>query len=194
MQRYQKIFFAIIAISTISYFTIPKLQEISKKSDELEAASDIQQILKKVHYKWSIKDKNFDWNGDNIIDDIDQELSSYGYPINLNKLPIKNFQVTKALVHDTNILYTLYTSTASHPINGVHYKAKDIEGEPDKNDFWIYLIESDSALNECKLTSNKSSEKIIKNGDFMLIDINGTQSIDFSKKDLGINFLINCPS
>jgi hypothetical protein len=194
MQQYQKIFFAIIAISTISYFTIPKLQEISKKSNELEEALNIQQTLEKIHYEWSIKEGNFDWNRDNIIDNIDQELSSYGYPINLGKLPINSFQVTKALVNDTNILYTLYTSTASHPINGVDYRANDIAGEPDKNDFWIYVIEANSAFNECTLTSSKSRKKIIKNGDFLLIDINGTQPIDFTHKDLGINFLIDCPS
>ncbi len=194
MQQYQKIFFAIATISIVSYFTIPKLQEISKKSNELESAATIQESLKKIHYTWSIQQENFDWNRDNIIDDIDKELSAYGYPINLEKLHIKNFQVTKALVNDTNILYTLYTSSASHPIKGVNYKTKDIAGEPDKNDFWIYVIESNSRYNECTLTTNKSSEKIIKNGDFVLIDINGTQSIDFNSHDLGIEFSINCPT
>ncbi len=194
MQQYQKIFFAIITIGAISYFTTPKIQEILKKSDELEMAKNIQKTLEKVHYTWSIQEDNFDWNQDKVIDNIDKEFSSYGYPINLEKLHIKNLHVTKAFVNDTNILYTLYTSTASHPINGVNYKANDIEGEPDKNDFWIYVIEADSAYNECKLKSNRSSEKTVKNGDFILIDVNGTKPIDFNKHDLGINFAIDCPS
>jgi len=184
----------IVIIGILSSIAIPKftgVKDQAKKSTELATASAVATALESIHSTWSISDDDFDWNNDNIVDDIDTELAPSGYPYELSR----NDDDIGALIrasgksgfkkqyenNDTHI-YRIYTAKASDPTIGVKFpsnESRDIEGKPDKNDFWLYMVDTNSS-NKCFVeVSGASKSRQIISGDFMLIDVNGTAPVAF---------------
>ncbi|MMZ66101.1 hypothetical protein D1872_285650 [compost metagenome] len=89
--------------------------------------------------------------------------------------------------------YRLYTAKASDPHRGIKYPtgnaARDIEGKPDRNDFWLYAPEVNGT---CMLSSDHFTARQVVAGDFILLDVNGTLPVDFTQENLGIGFTVNC--
>jgi prepilin-type N-terminal cleavage/methylation domain-containing protein len=204
-----ELIFVIVIIGIISSMAIPKFNGVkdqANRSTELSTAASISAVLESIHGTWSISDGDFDWNNDGVNDDIKTELADSGYPKNLERNGDDIGALTKSssksgftkqvlgvMNDDANSLYSIFTAKASNPLTGVKFASKDIEGKPDKNDFWLYMIDTNST-NKCYIDSSLSQKKQIISGDFMLIDVNGTLKTDFLSADLGISFKIDCSS
>ncbi len=204
-----ELIFVIVIIGVLAGMAVPKftgIKDQAKSSAELSTASSIAAALESIHGTWSVSEDDFDWNGDGIEDDIDHDLSAHGYPYDLgrNGDPLgallkssskSGFTIQKALTSESNITYILYTAKASDPKLGVKFPTtvvgRDIAGKPDKNDFWLYVVDA-NATSGCQVSSDHSPLKQITAGDFMLIDVNGTLPVDFSDSELGIGFSIGC--
>ena len=196
----------IVIIGILSSMAIPKftgVKDQANRSTELATAASIGVALESIHGTWSISDGDFDWNNDGVVDDIDSNLSASGYPFDLSR----NGDALGALLkssgksgfkeqytHDTGSIYRIFTAKASDPTSGVKYStnaSRDIEGKPDKNDFWLYMVDTNSS-SKCYVDSVLSKNRQIISGDFMLIDVNSTNPADFSQADLGMTFSITC--
>ena len=205
-----ELIFVIVIIGILSAMAIPKftgVKDQAKKATELSAASAISAALEAIHGTWSTTDDQFDWNNDGIADAL-SSLSYHGYPYDLgrngdamgalfrsgNK---SGFKEQSDLLSDTNISYRLYTAKASDPVSGVkfplEYDGKDITGKPDKNDFWLYVVDANaSSASSCTASSDKGKTWSVMSGDFLLIDVNETAPVDFTSPTLGIGFSISC--
>ena len=207
-----ELIFVIVIIGILSAMAIPKftgVKDQAKKATELSAASAVSAALEEIHGTWSTTDDQFDWNNDGISDPL-SSLSYHGYPYALsrngdamgalfrsgNKSGFKEQGglITKA---GTNISYRLYTGKASDPTTGVkfplEYAGKDLAGKPDKNDFWLYVVDANaSSANSCTAKSSHGKEWSVMSGDFLLIDVNETLPVKFSEDGLGIGFSISC--
>jgi len=65
--------------------------------------------------------------------------------------------------------------------------SKDIEGKPDKNDVWIYMVDTNNTSQRCYVdVPGASKKRQIISGDFMLIDVNKTAPTELS--DIQISF------
>lgn len=197
----------IVIIGILSSMAIPKftgVKDQANKSTELATGASIGAALEAIHGTWSISDGNFDWNNDGIDDDIEVELAASGYPYDLNRSDdaigalIKSSGKSgfiKQAFNDIGSVYRIYTAKASNPNTGVKFTSqnlsKDIEGKPDKNDFWLYMVDTNSA-NKCYVESSLSKKRQIISGDFVLIDVNSSNAVDFSQPDLGMAFSITC--
>ncbi len=189
-----ELIFVIVIIGILSSVAIPKftgIKDQANKSTELATASSIGVALESIHGTWSISDGNFDWNNDGVDDDISTELASSGYPFDLSRNDddigalIKSSSksgFTKQYTNDSGSTFRIYTAKASNPTNGTQFtsqnSSKDIEGKPDKNDFWIYMVDTNSS-NKCYVDTGANKKRQIMNGDFVLIDINGTTTITY---------------
>jgi len=204
-----ELIFVLVILGILAGTAIPKLTGIkdqAKKSAELASAHSIATRLEAIHGEWSINESNFDWDSDGITDDISNEFSSSGYPYDLgrNSDPIgaviksstkSNFKIQVNQKKLSTMLFSIYTANASDPIIGVKFddsKNRDVEGKPDRNDFWLYVIEANATNNGCFINSDNFNNTQVINGDFILIDVNGTNKLDYSRDDLGINFSVNC--
>ena len=206
-----ELIFVIVIIGILAGMAVPKFMGVkdqAKKSTELSSASAISVALEAIHGTWSTSDEDFDWNNDGVDDNISKDLSYHGYPYDLERRgdamgalfrssSKSSFKAHGGLLSGTNIAYRLYTAKASDPITGVKYPqekaGKDIEGKPDKNDFWLYVIDANvTSSTPCKATSDKSKDWELMSGDFILIDVNGSVPLDFSIASLGIGFSIGC--
>ncbi len=203
-----ELIFVIVIIGTLSAMAIPKfsgVREQAVRATELSTASAVATALESIHSAWSISEDDFDWDNDGIDDDVDTELSSQGYPWSLSrsgKDPLdallksgskSGFVAQTDLLTQPKIAYRLYTGKASSPTRGVKYSStsasRDIEGKPDKNDFWLYAPEVNGT---CTVSSDHSPATRVLPGDFILVDLNGTLQPDFSADDLGVGFSISC--
>jgi type IV pilus assembly protein PilA len=196
-----ELIFVIVIIGVLSAVAVPKFSGIkdhAKKSAELSTASSIIASLESIHGAWSTNDADFDWNHDGVVDDIKTQLSYYGYPYNLARNDddigalIKSasnsgFKDQLGLKSNEGVSYRIYKAKASDATNGINFPNatnRDQVGKPDKNDFWLYVIEANAtASKECKISGTNITEKQIIPGDFMLIDVNDTATIDFTKTD-----------
>ncbi len=201
----------IVIIGIISSMAIPKFNDVknqANKSTELATAASISVALESIHGTWSISDGDFDWNNDGVDDDIKVDLADSGYPLDLKRNEDAIGALTKSssksgftkqelgiINDDANSIYSIFTAKASNPSTGVKFtsqnSSKDIEGKPDKNDFWLYMIDTNST-NKCYVSSSSSQKKQIISGDFMLIDVNKSLKTDFLADDLGMAFKIEC--
>ena len=203
-----ELIFVIVIIGTLSAMAVPKFMGVKEqaiKATELSTASAVATALESIHSAWSISEDDFDWDNDGIDDDINTELSSHGYPFDLSR---KGKDALDALLKSGSrsgfvdqtglkkvhkLTYRLYTGKASSPTRGVKYptgnSARDIEGKPDRNDFWLYAPEVNGT---CTVISDHSVATRVISGDFILVDINGTLQPDFHQPDLNIGFTINC--
>jgi len=195
----------IVIIGILASMAVPKLNGFSseaKKVAEISTASAISSALEKIEGEWSINDSDFDWNNDHIKDNIKKDLSSYGYPYHLDKngkifgAILKNTAGGKFLLQQSNkkrsqSICSIFTGPASNPLNGVSSE-KEIRGKPDKNDFWLYVIEANATNNGCFVKGDNIDTKQIISGDFILIDVKGDKKLNFKKDDLGISFDIVC--
>jgi len=204
-----ELIFVIVIIGILAGMAVPKftgIKDQAKSSAELSTASSIAAALESIHGTWSVSEDDFDWNGDGIEDDIDHELSPRGYPYDLSRNgdPLgallkssskSGFVIQKALTSENNLTYILYTAKASDPRHGIKFPtssaSRDITGKPDKNDFWLYVVDA-NGTSGCHVSSDHSETKQITAGDFMLIDVNGTLPVNFSDSALGIGFSIGC--
>ena len=201
----------IVIIGILSSMAIPKftgVKDQASKSTELATAASIGVALESIHGTWSISDGDFDWNNDGVADDIDNDLAESGYPLDLSrnnddlgallkfsgKSGFKEQTLGAFTLSDTaKTIFKIYTAKASDPITGVKYPSSvDIEGKPDKNDFWLYMTDTNNTAHECYVKGTNIAEKQIISGDFMLIDVNNKLTIDFSAADLGLAFEIDC--
>jgi len=179
----------------------------AKESAEISTALSVLAALDRIEGRWSMEDSDFDWDNDGVIDNIKNDLSSDGYPYRLEKegdclgKVLKRGQKSGFVLRVSNalsskVLYSIFTGPASDPLNGVSFpkeaKDFDIASKPDRNDFWLYVIESNVTDKRCFVKGNFIDPKQINAGDFILIDVKGKKRIDFNKKDLGIGFKIEC--
>ncbi len=206
-----ELIFVIVIIGILSAMAVPKftgVKDQAKKSTELSSASAVQAALEAIHGTWSTSDDDFDWNNDGIEDNISKDLSYHGYPYSLKRgdnvigalirgKSNSSFKEHGGLLTDTGIVYRLYTANASDPKSGVKYPlgkaGKDTEDKPDKNDFWLYVVDANaSGSTPCQVSSDKSKTWDVISGDFFLIDVNGSVPVDFNSPTLGIGFSIGC--
>ncbi len=198
----------IVIIGILSSIAIPKftgVKDQANKSTELATAASIGVALESIHGTWSISDGDFDWNNDGVDDNIDVDLSESGYPLDLSR----NEDALGALIKSSgnsgfkkqtlgtlndiaNSIFSIYTAKASDPTTGVN-ASKEIEGKPDKNDFWLYMADTNSTQ-KCFVSTSASKERQIMSGDFMLIDVNSSSPTSFLDDDLGLSFKIECRS
>jgi len=200
----------IVIIGILSTMAIPKftgVKDQAKKATELATASAIGVALESIHSTWSISDGDFDWNNDGVEDDIDNNLSASGYPLDLSrngddlgalikssgKSGFEEQTLGAFTLSDTaKTIFKIYTAKASDPASGVKFSSSvDIEGKPDKNDFWLYMTDTNSS-NKCYVKGTNITTKQIISGDFMLIDVNNKLTTDFTTDDLGLAFEIDC--
>ena len=202
-----ELIFVIVIIGTLSAMAVPKFKGVKDqavKATELSTASAVSTALESIHSAWSISEDNFDWDSDGIDDDIATELSSQGYPWELSRSgrdPLdallksgakSGFVVQTDLKTVSLLTYRLYTAKASDPVRGIKYPtndARDTEGKPDRNDFWLYAPEVNGT---CSVSSDHFPARRVVAGDFILLDVNGTLQPDFDEDDLGIGFSVNC--
>ena len=204
-----ELIFVIIIIGVLSTMAIPKftgVKEHALRATELSTASAVSTALASIHSAWSMSEDNFDWDNDGIDDDIEAELTSKGYPKDLSKngdplgallkSSAKSGFVKRKILNANNAFCIIYTGKASDPNRGVKYAtgvvSRDIEGKPDKNDFWLYVAEANATTTGCRVSSDRTVSKSVSSGDFMLIDVNNTAPVDFSLDDLGIHFTVIC--
>lgn len=197
----------IVVIGILASMAVPKftgVKEQAIKSTELATASAIATALEAIHSTWSMSQGNFDWNNDGVDDAIETELAASGYPLDLSRNSddlgalLKSSSKSgfvKQLDNDAGSIFRIYTGKASDPSRGVDFTSqvdtRDVAGQPDKNDFWIYMVDTNSS-NRCYIDSSASGVRQIISGDFVLIDVNGTTPLNFGSGDLGIDFQVNC--
>lgn len=203
-----ELIFVIVIIGTLSAMAVPKftgVKDQAVKATELSTASAVATALESIHSAWSISEDDFDWDSDGLDDDVDTELSSQGYPWNLSRSgkdaldallksgSKSGFVAQTDLLQQGSMRYRLYTAKASDPHRGIKYPtgnaARDIEGKPDRNDFWLYAPEVNGT---CMLSSDHFTARQVVAGDFILLDVNGTLPVDFTQENLGIGFTVNC--
>lgn len=200
--------FVIVVIGILAATAVPKfigVKDNAKKATELSSASSVSVSLEAIKGEWIINENDFDWNGDGVEDVISDDLSSHGYPYpaklarnsdDLGEL-FRSSQKSGFTLQDTNsssgVMYAIYTGSASSPTTGVSAET-EIANKPDKNDFWVYVVEANAttAAPTCTIDSDNSSAKNIIAGDFVLVDINTTVEPDFTNADLGITFAVGC--
>ena len=201
-----ELIFVVVIIGILAATAVPKFtntKDSAKKSTELSTASAISVALDNINGEWNINEDDFDWDGDGVEDNISSDLSYNGYPypskLSKNSDPLgklfrssqkSNFTQQGSTISASNIMYAIYTGVASNPTTGVTSN-NEIENRPDKNDFWVYVIEANATFS-CTISSDKSTSKTVSAGDFVLIDINTTVTPNFSTSDLGINFSATC--
>jgi prepilin-type N-terminal cleavage/methylation domain-containing protein len=183
----------IVIIGILSSVAIPKFSGVkdqAKKATELSTAQAISAALESIHSTWSTSDGDFDWNNDGIDDDIAVELAKSGYPLDLERNSDDIGAILRAssksgfkkkgvgVLTQNGARYRLYTAKASDPVSGVKFassESRDIEGKPDKNDIWIYMIDTNNTSEKCFVeVSGASQKRQITSGDFMLLDVNMT--------------------
>jgi len=172
-----ELIFAIVIIGILSSVAIPKFRGMTsnaKISAEMAVASSVKTALESINGEWSINESSFKWgvNHQYTQDDLD----SNGYPHDLNSTAVLGKVVKNAnsfIWHssgsDNNL--SIYTGPASNPDTGVG-SSKDTANKPDSNDFWAYTHDMNGS---CTIGS-----KTLYDGDFTLIDINGSNSTTYS--------------
>ncbi len=203
-----ELIFVIVIIGTLAAMAVPKFTGVKDqaiKATELSTASAIATALESIHSAWSISDDDFDWDNDGLDDDIDNELSSSGYPWDtsrngdvfgalLKSSSKSDFKAQTDLLTQSKMRYRLFTAKATDPVRGIKYPTgvigRDTLRKPDRNDFWLYAPEVNGS---CRIKSDRFGEKKIISGDFVLIDVNGTLAVDFSDSALGMGFSVTCP-
>ncbi len=203
-----ELIFVIVIIGTLSAMAVPKFTGVKDqaiKATELSTASAVSTALESIHSAWSISEDDFDWDSDGADDDIATELSSQGYPWRLSRTgkdaldallksgSKSGFKEQTDLLTQSTMAYRIYTAKASDPARGIKYptgnSARDVEGKPDRNDFWLYAPEVNGT---CSVSSDHFPSRQVISGDFILLDVNGTLQPDFTAGDLGIGFTVSC--
>lgn len=185
----------IVIIGILSSMAIPKftgIKDQANKSTELATASSVSAALEAIHGNWSISDGDFDWNNDGVSDNIDDDLAPSGYPYELSRNDddigalIKSSGKSgfkKQFENNTTHVYRIYTAKASDPTTGIKFtsqsSSRDIEGKPDRNDFWLYMVDTNSS-DKCYAETSFSKKRQVISGDFMLIDVNSTAPTNYS--------------
>ncbi len=194
-----ELIFVIVIIGLLSAVAVPKFSGVkdrAKISTELATASAISVALENIHGEWSTNDGDFDWDNDGVADDIDAELADSGYPLE----PKRNSDDLGALLkshksgfkkqyeNNSGSIYKIYTAKASDDTSGIKFPkvpSQDIEGKPDKNDFWLYVIDTNNTK-ECYVDGSNIKKRQVISGDFVLIDVNESTPITYSS-DIAIS-------
>jgi prepilin-type N-terminal cleavage/methylation domain-containing protein len=180
-------------LATVSLSKFTGITDGAKISAELSTAASIATALENTHGEWSINEGDFRWGNNQSSD----SLNTQGYPDDLSAngddlgaiLKLSNSSQFKAFCrcegNDYNI--TLYFGPASDPISGVVFPTQkaagdscDLDGKPDKNDFWLYA----SHIGTDKPVVNG---KTINVGDFVLVD--GKGDLELSETIVGTNII-----
>lgn len=70
---------------------------------------------------------------------------------------------------------------------------QDIEGEPDKNDFWVFNPSPVDLTISTRNTRSPINTVIVHSGELVLVDVNGTRPVSYVT-DIGIQGLTNNPT
>lgn len=181
-----ELIFVIVIIGVLASIAIPKLSGVSdgaKKTAEIATISAVSTAIESAHGEWSINESAFTWG----VNQPSTALNGVGYPNTLSA----NGKVFGAVVKGDNLDFTnvanivnadynitIFTGQASNATLGVKYDIKapnsDIAGKPDRNDFWIYA----SFINSAKVC--RFGGQTFFSGDFLLVDINGTNPSNYA--------------
>jgi type II secretory pathway pseudopilin PulG len=182
-----ELIFIIVIIGILASVAIPKLTGVTggaKKSAEIATISAVVTALESANGEWSINEGDFTWG---IGNNPSSELDPNGYPKDLSK----NGQIFGKLIKDSSKFekkssddnISIFVGPASNPKTGAKYPTdaqnQDIEGKPDKNDFWVYVYGINPDAN-CTING-----KVLYLGDLSLIDVNGTSGTDYSSVSCG---------
>ncbi len=85
------------------------------------------------------------------------------------------------------------TKTASGASYPQEAPGQDVEGEPDRNDFWVFNPSPVDLTIVSRNSRSPINTKVVHSGEIALIDVNGTRPIP-SVTDIGIRGLSNSPS
>lgn len=174
-----ELIFVIVIIGVLASIAIPKLSGVNdgaKKTAEIATISAVSTTIESAHGEWSINEGDFKWGNNRNSSELN---TTNGYPSTLsddNNNPFKyvtkgdSKDFTKQTCHDARI--SIFTGPASNPSLGVKFDTKapnsDIQGKPDKNDYWVYVHSITTDAN-CTIGG-----KVLYAGDFALIDVNNT--------------------
>jgi len=194
-----ELIFVIVIIGVLAGVAIPKLSGVTdgaKKSAEIATISAVATAIESANGEWSINEGEFIWGNHQKYSSTNKTLNSQGYPTLLSN----NGDVFGAVIKDsgkfenvsdtTNGVITnptndsnisIFKGPASN-INGVKFTTEagyenDIPNKPDKNDFWVYasyVKSADGCVVKCDTST--CNEKQVYPGDFVLIDVNGTDT------------------
>ena len=182
-----ELIFVIVIIGILASVAVPKflgVKDSAKKSAELATVSAVNTALDSAHGEWSINEGSFTWGRSRSSSEINDTT---GFPKDLGSdsdhpfnYIIKDNEANgfkKVYLGDG---FDIYTGPASNAQNGVKYPTdapgNDINGKPDKNDFWIYAYAKDN----CKVNCTNCNPKTLHYGDFVLIDVNGTTPTNYN--------------
>jgi prepilin-type N-terminal cleavage/methylation domain-containing protein len=185
-----ELIFIIVIIGVLSSFAIPRFRGMSanaKISAEIATMSSVLTALEEVNGEWSINEGTFNWGiGTNSSSNPTIFNMNTGYPRTLNS-PITNQTFGRIIrinsseyttqYSDNNI--TIFTGPASSPTDGVS-SANERENRPDQNDYWIYAFNTPVAGCRVNTGTPTARTKVIFPGDFVLIDVGGTATTDYS--------------
>ena len=176
-----ELIFVIVIIGVLASIAIPKLSGVTdgaKKSAEIATISAVSTAIESANGEWSINEGDFTWG--NHQKNSTNPLNSQGYPNDLSSngkvfgaiLKGENSKFNK-IYNDTNI--SIFTGPASNSQNGIKFTDEsgynnDVPNKPDKNDFWVYAFNA----NECNITCTNCTSQTLYYGDFILIDVSGT--------------------
>jgi len=180
-----ELIFVIVIIGVLASVAIPKLSGVTdgaKKSAEIATISAVATALESANGEWSINEGSFTWGRNRPSSEID---NATGYPAIIgssDKKPfdflIKDSGKFERVGGDNNISIFIGPASSS---NGVGFTDEpgyneDIPNKPDKNDFWVYAFNAD----DCNITCTQCNSKKVYYGDFVLIDVNKTEPINYS--------------
>lgn len=172
-----ELIFVIVIIGVLATTALPKFRGLTsgaKISAEIATMSSVVTALEAINGEWSINEGTFKWG---IGGNDSSLLNANGYPEDLNSSSSTFGRIIKDNSNEYTRQYktatfSIYTGPASNPNDGVS-SSDEKANKPDRNDFWIYGFNVPS--NGCSI-----SGKTIYPGDFILIDITGTGTTNYS--------------
>lgn len=189
-----ELIFVIVILGVLASIAVPKLSGITdgaKKSSEIATMAALATAIETANGEWSINEGDFTWG--NNQKQSTNPLNAQGYPDILSAngkvfgalLKGNNDFQVQANINDTDVNATILTGPSSNPINGVAFDLdapnSDIPNKPDRNDYWVYVSFKSSSV-ACDL----QGEELFA-GDILLIDIQGTDSTDYSAISITCN-------
>jgi len=186
-----ELIFVIVVIGILASVAIPKLSGVTdgaKKSAEIATISAVVTAIETANGEWSINEGTFTWGNRRLSSELnhgyptklgsDPDKKPFDYVIKGNNSKFTNVSGTNnGVIEGTDYNISIFTGPASGK-NGVKFTTEsgynnDIPNKPDKNDFWVY---ASYVKDECNITCTECNSQTVYSGDFVLIDVNGTDT------------------